>query len=60
MLDREFVRKLKLYNGHEEVVTVRFGLNEKGRKVEHVTLEVPDSSRFMVELSLRRRRRKAR
>jgi len=57
VLDREFIRKIRLYNGHEQIVTCRFGQNEKGRLVEHVILEVMQSDRFLKELHIRRRKR---
>lgn len=40
MLGKDFVRKLKLLNGREELVTTRWETTQD-MLVEHITLEVP-------------------
>ena len=43
MLDRKFVRRIRLLKGREELITFRYTMDNKEGLVEHVTMEVPDS-----------------
>lgn len=46
MIGREFVRRLRWSHGRIETVTTRFELDEQGRLIEHVTLEVQERPAF--------------
>ena len=41
MLNRDFIRRVRLLRGREEVITFLYTTNKDHRLVEHVTMEVP-------------------
>jgi hypothetical protein len=41
MLDRTFVRRVRLLRGREEVITFRYTINKDDQLIEHVTMSVP-------------------
>lgn len=43
MLNRTFIRRVRLLRGREEVITFRYTLYPENRLVEHVTMQVPES-----------------
>jgi len=43
MLDRAFIRRVRLLHGRQEVITFRYTVDRGKRLVEHVTVEVPNS-----------------
>jgi len=43
MLNRTFIRRVRLLRGREEVITFRYTLDPDHRLVEHVTMQVPES-----------------
>ena len=43
MLNRDFVRRVRLLRGNVELITFRYTISEDDRLVEHVTMEVPKS-----------------
>lgn len=43
LLNRDFIRRVRLLRGKEELITFRYTIGEDDRLVEHVTMEVPNS-----------------
>ena len=43
MLNRDFIRRVRLLRGKVELITFRYTIDEDNRLVEHVTVEVPMS-----------------